>query len=230
MYLLSGIRSFPRFRRGCPSKCPTCSKINDIHFKINAIHCSSKFNDTHCFEKNQSISSHAIAKCWVLQSATQPSATVQARRGGLQGPCSTWAHGPYHTHTSFLTLSHTHTLSLWSCRSLRFSVSQHSSTTRPSVERTADKAFLLSDRVYLSSAEVRAEGTVGGSVGVVEIVQCAAVRQARSGDTAFDLRQTPHSQTSVDVRLLGKGNSSSRGARLLHLIITTMYWIRTSRL
>ena len=45
---------------------------------------------------------------------------------------------------------------------------QHSSTTRPSVERTAKKPFLLSDRVQLSSAKARAEGIKGGSVGVGE--------------------------------------------------------------
>ncbi len=39
-------------------------------------------------------------------------------------------------------------------------------TTRPSVERTAEKAFLLSDRVELSSAEARVEEIVGGSLGV----------------------------------------------------------------
>ena len=47
---------------------------------------------------------------------------------------------------------------------LGFRCSQHSPTTRPSVERTADKAFFLSDRVYLSSAEARVEGTKGGYV------------------------------------------------------------------
>ena len=41
-------------------------------------------------------------------------------------------------------------------------------TTRPSVERTAEKAFLLSDRVSLSSAEAREEGIQGGSLGVGE--------------------------------------------------------------
>jgi hypothetical protein len=44
----------------------------------------------------------------------------------------------------------------------------HSPTTRPSPERTAGKAFLLSDRVSLSSAEARVEGRKGGSVGVGE--------------------------------------------------------------
>ena len=34
----------------------------------------------------------------------------------------------------------------------------------------------------------------------------------------------------VDVRLLGKGNSNSHGARPVHLIITMIKWIRTSRL
>ena len=34
----------------------------------------------------------------------------------------------------------------------------------------------------------------------------------------------------VDVRLLGKGNSNSHGARPDHLITTMIKWIRTSRL
>ena len=43
-----------------------------------------------------------------------------------------------------------------------FYLAQHSPTTRPSVERTTDKAFLLSDRVELSSAKARVEGIRGG--------------------------------------------------------------------
>ena len=34
----------------------------------------------------------------------------------------------------------------------------------------------------------------------------------------------------VDVRLPGKGNSNTHGAKLVHLIITMIKWIRTSRL
>jgi len=34
----------------------------------------------------------------------------------------------------------------------------------------------------------------------------------------------------VDVRLPGKGNSNSRAARQVHLIISMIKWIRTSRL
>jgi len=34
----------------------------------------------------------------------------------------------------------------------------------------------------------------------------------------------------VDVRLPGKGNSNSHGGRPVHLIITMIKWIRTSRL
>ena len=34
----------------------------------------------------------------------------------------------------------------------------------------------------------------------------------------------------VDIRLPGKGNSNSHGARGVHLIITMIKWIRTSRL
>ena len=54
---------------------------------------------------------------------------------------------------------------------LGFNFSQHGSTTRPSVERTAEKAFMLSDRVQLSSAETRVKEKVDGSVGVVELFQ-----------------------------------------------------------
>ena len=36
--------------------------------------------------------------------------------------------------------------------------------------------------------------------------------------------------TKIDVRLPGKGNSNSHGARPVHLIITMIKWSRTSRL
>ena len=57
----------------------------------------------------------------------------------------------------------------WSFRSLGFNSAQYSPTARPSVERTADTAFLHSDRVQLSSTEVRVEEIKGGSVGLVEL-------------------------------------------------------------
>ena len=47
-------------------------------------------------------------------------------------------------------------------------------TTHPSVQRTAGKAFLLSDRVLLSSAEAREEGIQGGPRGVFEAAQLGA--------------------------------------------------------
>ena len=40
----------------------------------------------------------------------------------------------------------------------------------------------------------------------------------------------PPTCMKVDIRLPGKGNSNSHGARPVHLIITTIKWIRTSRL
>ena len=43
-----------------------------------------------------------------------------------------------------------------------------------------------------------------------------------------DARALPNPK--VDVRLPGKGNSNSHGARPVHLIITKIQWIRTSRL
>ena len=55
-----------------------------------------------------------------------------------------------------------------SFRSFRFEFAQHSPTTRPSVERTAERALMLLDRVKLSSAKARVEGIKGGSVGVGE--------------------------------------------------------------
>jgi len=45
-------------------------------------------------------------------------------------------------------------------------------------------------------------------------------------ETELDITHT----RKVDVRLPGKGNSNSHGARPVHLIITTIKWIRTSRL
>jgi len=39
-----------------------------------------------------------------------------------------------------------------------------------------------------------------------------------------------HDLSAVDARLPGKGNSNPHGARLVHLIITMIQWIRTSRL
>jgi len=44
------------------------------------------------------------------------------------------------------------------------------------------------------------------------------------------LRDSWKTARKVDVRLPGKGNSSSHGARPIHLIITMIKWIQTSRL
>jgi len=44
------------------------------------------------------------------------------------------------------------------------------------------------------------------------------------------LQVHPHLCRKVDVRLPGKGNSNPHGARPVHLIITMIKWIRTSRL
>ena len=54
----------------------------------------------------------------------------------------------------------------------------------------------------------------------------------RKQDTTFDDR-TPKVDLwdwKVELRLPGKGDSNSHGARLVHLIITMITWIRTSRL
>ena len=53
---------------------------------------------------------------------------------------------------------------------LGFNFFRHGPTTRPSLERTADKASLLSDRVKLFRAEARVKGIVGDSVGVFDLI------------------------------------------------------------
>ena len=61
---------------------------------------------------------------------------------------------------------------LWWCfgalGSFGFQCSQHTPTPRPSVERSAEEKYLLSDRVKLPSAEARIKGMKGGPVGVGE--------------------------------------------------------------
>ena len=53
---------------------------------------------------------------------------------------------------------------------------------------------------------------------------------ATRSKTGANCTQNPHLRRKVDVRLPGKGNSNSHGARPVHLIITMIKWIRTSRL
>jgi len=53
-------------------------------------------------------------------------------------------------------------------------------------------------------------------------------RTSASTEVAFETGSRP--SRKVDTRLPGKGNSNSHGARPVHLIITMIKWIRTSRL
>ena len=53
-------------------------------------------------------------------------------------------------------------------------------------------------------------------------------RRRRGTPPALSTSCTPPAR-KVDVRLHGKGNSTSHGARPVHLIITMIKWIRTSR-
>jgi len=59
------------------------------------------------------------------------------------------------------------------------------------------------------------------------VFECCDLNLTLSGT---DGRGTLVRLRKVDVRLPGKGNSHSHGARLVHLIITMIKWIRTSRL
>jgi len=54
--------------------------------------------------------------------------------------------------------------------------------------------------------------------------------EGKESSEGFGLTAAEHLFRRVDVRLPGKGNSKSHGARPIHLIITTIKWIRTSRL
>ena len=51
-----------------------------------------------------------------------------------------------------------------------------------------------------------------------------------SASTGCGVEGVSCSTRKVDVRLPGKGNSNSHGARPIHQIITMIWWIRTSRL
>ena len=53
---------------------------------------------------------------------------------------------------------------------------------------------------------------------------------APRASAAISFSCTAPSCRKVDVRLPGKGNSNSHGARPIHLIITMIKWIRSSRL
>ena len=56
----------------------------------------------------------------------------------------------------------------------------------------------------------------------------ARVRAASASASLATLREVPHPNGKVDVRLPGKGNSHSHGARPVHLI-TVIKWIRARR-
>ena len=64
------------------------------------------------------------------------------------------------------------------------------------VERTAERAFMLSDRVKLSSAEARVEGIVGGSVGVFASACLLSARFAPSEWRQGHSRNLPLSRHS----------------------------------
>ena len=66
---------------------------------------------------------------------------------------------------------------------LGFYFYKHSPTTPP--KRTAGNAFLLSDRVELSSAGARVEEIKGGSVGVLESFQKDRARTHTESKSAF---------------------------------------------
>jgi len=61
-----------------------------------------------------------------------------------------------------------------------------------------------------------------------------ALRLASASSASLDLTSDRLAgkgwHAKVDVKLPGKGNSNSHGARPVHLIITMIKWIRTSRL
>ena len=59
-----------------------------------------------------------------------------------------------------------------------------------------------------------------------KVIDVAKMRSEGTDNAKF-LQVSPR---KVDVRIPGKGNSNSHGARPVHLIITMIKWTRTSRL
>ena len=59
---------------------------------------------------------------------------------------------------------------------------------------------------------------------------CSESKKEEEGEACECARGVDCVREIVDVRLPGKGNSNSHGARPVHLIITMIKWIRTSRL
>ena len=79
----------------------------------------------------------------------------------------------------------------------------------------------LIDFVYHSTLGLR----VISSTGCFRRCSCSST----PGTTRQTIQHHPETR-KVDVRLPRKGNSNSHGARPVHLIITMVKWIRTSRL
>ena len=71
-------------------------------------------------------------------------------------------------------------------------------------------------------------GYIGGCDQEEGMLERPCARHGRSQLVQHLRRHLPIRK--VDVRLPGKGNSNSHGARPVHLIITMIKWIRTSRL
>jgi len=65
---------------------------------------------------------------------------------------------------------------------------------------------------------------------VTEQDRCCTAATTKPGRVCSWKRSVSGAFRKVDVRLLGKGNSNSHGARPVHLINTMIKWIRTSRL
>ena len=62
------------------------------------------------------------------------------------------------------------------------------------------------------------------------VIRHEPLRKLRHVRLQLHTRGAPSGFRKVDVRLPGKGNSNSHGARPVHLIMTMIKWTRTSRL
>ena len=69
-----------------------------------------------------------------------------------------------------------------------------------------------------------------GSVSVGTGFTCRRCSLLWANPEPYTLKHAGGGTRKVDVTLPGKGNSNSHGARPVHLIITMIKWIRTSRL
>ena len=125
---------------------------------------------------------------------------------------------------------------MWACRE---ELSGHTDSLSLSLSLTHHTSHTLSLALFLWP-ESRAAGLPGISLTSLSKIERATFAETPLSyrakwccryKTDFNTMMRAHRRApEVDVRIPGQGNSNSYGARPVHLIITTIKWIRTSSL